>query len=574
MNLKNLSKKRFYMALLAMLMCIGFSSCEKNFELLHDMELTSILPKDPKPPILYAVPVYNFDWETVDWMPTPPGQSQIPPPWIGQGSLASTFGVDVINDRKASDGWTLLYSTFDPAAPGPLVNPYFILYNKYRGLMRIYFYLTTSFVATSTYLQDGISVVSNSSTSMLNFLGKDIIDATAPNTKMYSQMQAAPPDGSLPLAANKWYMLQYEMAYDPNIIQIPYANIYLSWYLNYYNVTQVNLGGIVQGTLNGIIGSSSSSSSNFFSALTSAGKAVGTGALAIIGQDFLANNTINGTTGENKLGLSNNVFKSLVSGVNSAISSTAGGLPGAVTNILSAIIGGSSGGPTPISLNLNANITIQGTQTNAGSFPSMSTSFYVPGTDISPNAVGYIPAYNETLGVINFVGKPTIMIDVYWTKRLCQDPIDTWVYYLWNEYITDFPSQIDYSNYLLTNPKVLNIADVIIEKQELALITDYHYHDIYTSDTAHGVGGGYYFSEINPDNICWPESVVETGYPTSGSLPWWIHARCPGFLKLGVRFTIKVAPKDGSPISIIIKTFELNHNWNYIQAFWSNGQKV
>jgi hypothetical protein len=139
-------------------------------------------------------------------------------------------------------------------------------------------------------LQDGISIVSNHQTSILNFLGNDFIDATV-YTKNYSQMQHAPTDGSLPLASNKWFMLQYEIAYDPNISLIPYNNIQFSWFLNYYNVSEIELGGDAVGKLNGIIGSASSSSSDFFSALLNAGQVTGMGALAIVGKDFLTNNT-------------------------------------------------------------------------------------------------------------------------------------------------------------------------------------------------------------------------------------------------------------------------------------------
>lgn len=49
-------------------------------------------------------------------------------------------------------------------------------------------------------------------------------------------MQSAPHDGSLPLASNSWYMMQYEMAYDPSLTQIPYDQIQLSCSLNYYNI--------------------------------------------------------------------------------------------------------------------------------------------------------------------------------------------------------------------------------------------------------------------------------------------------------------------------------------------------
>ena len=108
-----------------------------------------------------SVPTVWFDWENADWMPTPTGQSPIPSPWVGQGSIASTYGLDIVEDRKAIDGWELLYSTFDPNGVGQLINPYFILYNKYRGIMRIFIYITTQFVAQSSNIQDAISIISN-----------------------------------------------------------------------------------------------------------------------------------------------------------------------------------------------------------------------------------------------------------------------------------------------------------------------------------------------------------------------------------------------------------------------------
>ncbi|MCD8101171.1 MAG: hypothetical protein LUE26_01145, partial [Alistipes sp.] len=73
-----------------------------------------------------------FDWEDV-YMPTGPGQPRIATPWDGTGSIVNNYGQEVAEDRKASEGWELLFSTFDPTDSSPLVNPYFILYNKYRG---------------------------------------------------------------------------------------------------------------------------------------------------------------------------------------------------------------------------------------------------------------------------------------------------------------------------------------------------------------------------------------------------------------------------------------------------------
>lgn len=230
-------------------------------------------------------------------MPTPPGQSRIPSPWVGAGSLASTYGIDVLNDRLASDGWTLLYNTFDANARGNLVNPYFILYNKYRGTMRIFLYVTTPFVTTSSYLQDGLSVVYGGETTMLNFLGNGLIDLDK-KVKNYRQLQPAPSDGSSPLASNRWYMMEYEFAYDPFLGLVRWDRIQLNWSLNYCNVTQFSFEGNIEGTLHAIMGSSET-----INPIKDLGQNVGKGVFAGIGMSMLERNTINSATGENRLGL-------------------------------------------------------------------------------------------------------------------------------------------------------------------------------------------------------------------------------------------------------------------------------
>ncbi len=133
---------------LALIALIGFSCSKEN--------LSPPLEADPQ---LKSVTPEIFNWETADWMPTPEGQATISVPWIGQGSIASVYDNDVVYDFKKADGWDLIYSTFNKSASGPLKNPYFILYNKYRGLMRIYLFTTTEFVYPSSYVQDGISIL-------------------------------------------------------------------------------------------------------------------------------------------------------------------------------------------------------------------------------------------------------------------------------------------------------------------------------------------------------------------------------------------------------------------------------
>jgi len=533
-RMKNLFRKNYNEIILSLLACFCFFACSEKVPFLEDEELIISENQSNLDPIRFSpssLPVYYFNWETVDWMPTPPGQSQIPPPWTGQGALSYMYGPEVYNDHKALDGWELMYSTFNPNSNGQLNNPYFVLYNKYRGLMRIYFYLTTQGFATSSYLQDGISISSSLSTSMLNFLGQDLVDATL-NQKIYTQNQPAPSDGSRPLASNRWYMMQYEIAYDPNLSQINSGNIGLNWYLNYCDIANVNLGGGVTGSLNGAIGVASSSSDNFLSTFNSKGKAVGTGVLAGVGKKMIDDNTINSTTGENKLGLPKDLFKNVATSVAKAYTN----LPGAAIDLLSSVFGGSSGGPTPVSFTLRADIEMNGSITNSGAFPSTPILFSIPGTLGIPTQ-GYVPFYNQSLGVVNFNGKPIIETKLKLGSFTAEDPWNGYVYTN-TTYTLTFPSSIDYSSFLIINPEVKKIANVVIEKQSMVTIINKDYNNPNFPSI------GYVSS---PSSYYW-----QTGYTEQGS---YLSPEPP--FDIGVRFTIKVTPLNGSPSSTIIKTFKL-----------------
>lgn len=146
--------------IICMMTVFGFfiSSCSELEEPIRtndDFKMTAVTK---------AIDPHDFDWEVVDWMPTPPGQAQIPMPWGGQGSISSFYGLDVLYDYKKFDGWRLVYSTFRDFGE-KLIDPYFVLYNIYRGTLRFYFYLTSPFIGTSTYLQDALTIKSASGIS-------------------------------------------------------------------------------------------------------------------------------------------------------------------------------------------------------------------------------------------------------------------------------------------------------------------------------------------------------------------------------------------------------------------------
>ena len=119
--------KKFFtirLHLLAILAAITIVSCTSD-----TVDTEPVIPVTPQ---TRAIPTPTFDWANAEWMPVPAGQSAIPSPWNGAGSISYTYGMDITNDRYPNAGWELLYNTFDANASGPLVNPYFELYNKYR----------------------------------------------------------------------------------------------------------------------------------------------------------------------------------------------------------------------------------------------------------------------------------------------------------------------------------------------------------------------------------------------------------------------------------------------------------
>lgn len=494
------------------LIAIAITACTKKT---IDPELST---KTFKTPQTRTIPTPEFDWANADWMPVPVGQSAIPSPWNGAGSISYTYGMDITNDRYPDAGWELLYNTFDENASGPLINPYFILYNKYRGTLRIYLYLTTQFVVSSSYLQDGIAVVSNHQTSLLSYLGKEIIDPEERyKTTDYIQIQGSP-DNLSPMAANKWYMMQYELAYDPNIVNIPYNQIQLSWYLNYCNVQTITLGGTQEGQINGTIGAASST--NFYDQFKSASEASGTAVLAGIGENFISNNAVDDTEKNNKLGLPNSTFSQILSGLQDALKSSISDIPNSLFKGLSAIFGSNQNKPLPVNLVFESQIELSGDLSERGAFPSSPCTFWIPGTNIATEATGYIPSYNIPLGVILLDGRPKVRPMIVYERT--GNGYNAAVTYRGN----------NFRSHLIINPAIEAIANIEIKSLDLVEINSSNQFLRYLPRET-------FIGKLNSNY----EPITSLKVPN-----------------LATRAIIQITPKNGDKPSIIIKTFKTDQD--------------
>ena len=412
----------------------------------------------------------------------------------------------------------MVYSTFRDYGE-ELIDPYFVLYNIYRGTLRIYFFLTNPYIGESTYLQDMLSYNHSYGvrSNLLNYLGSEIVDA---NVKVgtYNQIQPKMLNGAAPLAGRRWYMFEYEMAYDPNINQLTSDQISLTWYLNYYDIDEIKLNGTSKGEIYGTVGGSGDFMSD-------AKSTVANGVLSAVGLGTLEKLTINEETGENKIGLNNKIFKGIVSGIQGALSSSSAGLPGMAIGFLSSVFGGNSESSSQVvSLKSNATISLSGTSSSHGSVSSTPIEFKIPGTVISPNTSGYIPLYNESMGVFYWRGGATV--DIIESVRTTIEPDDimnTGNYKV--TYQTAVDRQQDYSKYIIINPTVAEVADVSIISQKV-------------------------YAETKEAGL--------QEFPLSGvkyDSPWESDAPIPDVNNVCIQVLVKVQPKNGIPATYITKTF-------------------
>lgn len=458
-----------------------------------------------------SIPAYPFDWDnpSINYMPTPSGTT-ILVPWAN-GSVRG-FSDDILYDFKKNDGWELVYNVFNT---GTLqANPYFVLYNKYRGLLRVYIYVTTNGFTTSSYLTSGLRLGPNAVNSyMLNYIDQDIIDLSVKKTDV---TKVEPTQ----LASNVWYASQYEIAYDPSIATANYQDIGLNWSLKWTNITNVSLGGDFVGTLKGTIATPTSQFNLAQNLITGAFNATG---LAV-----LNNNKGTGPdeADNNGLGLPAFVFKAIRDGVN-------GGLSGlsTVKNLMNVIFGGNSSNSQQVNLTVNAKIKLTGTLSNGGAFiPEPGLLLGIPGVSNSQTASGYIPAYNQNLGVFYITGKPRVTVT--YTQ---QEPPPNWDGPSNRYYLNNFGIEPGSFQFVI-NPVVSNIATVQVISQEVLIpgvIADPYNHFYAYTPSIETVGERTFYKGYTMDG-----SKIELGTD---------HAV--------VRVTLKVIPNNGAPECRITKTF-------------------
>ena len=169
-------------------------------------------------------------------------------PWIRPGSVG-TQAIALAGDYRKADGWELV--RFDFGARGSVPVPYFILYNKKTGVLRIFAYIVNTNPLTGvvfTLLHSGNNSISGH-TAATRSLARPLIQAP---DKYLSQDYAAnaSADQTSYVAffsgSSSWTMGQFSMMLDPNINNSAFNLNSYQFQINGMIESQVTLDGAFQ----------------------------------------------------------------------------------------------------------------------------------------------------------------------------------------------------------------------------------------------------------------------------------------------------------------------------------------
>ena len=455
-----------------------------------------------------GAPTPGLDWENISFMPGPANATPIPVPWQG-GLGGAKIDDDIIFDYHKANGWELVYNTFNTTSRlDPL---YFMLYNKYRGVVRTYFYISPGSNYPSSNLVHFLNLrgTGASNSPILNFAAQEIVDIA---TKSQSASQIQPYKVS---TTGSWYAAEFELAYDQSTAQTPYDQVRLDWLINPNSIAGISLNGTQTGTLDGTI-TNTSSGSNFFS--NALGGLISGGA-KVVG-DSLKNKSI-------LTFLPQSIKKSLIdAGTN--------GVAGLVKGFLNGILGGTSTTTTQkVNLKINTNISLSGTATVESQL--YDNIFSLTGTQNVMATLPYYPNYPSPMGVFYISAKPVINRTV--TTTQIDDGTPATLYQIDQDYA------INESSYqLIFNPAVTAIANIVNIRKEVIIL------GFPMSGEVQQIQGG-------PEQI--GDKTVYAAFGFQRIAPRRFPATVGG---LAVRITFDVVPKDGSPKCTIVKTFAATEN--------------
>lgn len=516
-----------------------FHGCKKD--------ITGKLPTETNPEVsgkrkisTNSITPYLFDWEVGDYMPTPSGVT-ILKPWAS-GSNQS-FPQIYTTDIKKTDGWELVYNTFSSANFSQPA--YFVLYNRYRGLLRTYFYLTPTTPVASSYISHTlIQRTLGNDAPDLTFTGKNAVDLSVMNeaTELIQQYKTT--------ATGTWYAAEFEMVYDPNVKNKSASTNTMVWQINNINVSDVSINGSSQGGINGTIAQPKSPSPSLFSSLIQ-------GALDFAGFKALSSIIFKAKdphTGQDQTQLATQTL------VNALKDATKAGLNGQAKNVVNGIFGGASGAGSD-STKQYVHLTTNTSYSLTGSISDISElanpSMIIPGSKDQTTVTGYVPLYTKALGLMTLSAAPTATLQSY-DDDFFNMKLNTGSYsIIWNP---------DIINSSVNGATIKNI------KQEIISYENYYANENYSNGYVSSMGYGPWplnLTETDGLNTYLKDDLAVSNtikleqrilFESDAGITLQVVDNLVDGQKLPkhvLRITFDVVPNSGSPKITIVKSFNI-----------------
>ena len=364
---------------------ISFIGCQKPEEIIFSDEGGTPTTRSITPNVS---PV--FDWWDTTSVALPGVDIPVTLPWYNGSSTQIPYYM--LDDYKPEDGWEMVYNYCLDASPGEINKNHIIFYNKFRGILRVYYYNSNDVIAANqTFWR--FEVIG--STSLFNALGQIALPMSerVNNPEVYVTNLTNLPSKAI---ARGWNCFDIELAYDEQLSQ---SNAHFN--IGLYNMTEGTIGleGDIELETEGTIVTHTFSSPNW---IGDASKAVGDEAKSYVEKK------LKGTS------LEDDIANRIKGGVQSLVSSGAKFLLGALV------------GKKESSYNSTVQLTTTGDITLGGEFQVLTTSNALPlANNLMPGCIpdsddSVLPAYDEPLGVWSLEETPTLYISPVQMWRLCE----------------------------------------------------------------------------------------------------------------------------------------------------------
>jgi hypothetical protein len=340
------------------------------------------------------------------------------PYYAATGPAAGDLNISGDRDILPSQGWVLVVRDFGSStSPTPL--PYFMLYNKYRGILRLFYWSTLP----SSFDHAAASLHFQQTTAAKTAALMTLSDSSQLTVDGYNPSRAEIVIGKI--AWQQWSYLDFDLAgYDPNLASKTDPTLVFD--LTGVNTTSLVASGTID--LNQVLEVNQPNSSNGFQNIVNGVVTAFTKPAARYKQIADAQEVYK------KLGQDH--LSTWWGQYLSQIGTTLSGASwlralGPVVGVLESIFGGGSSSPSqPKPLIFNGQVTLNGTLTSQSVLYSIILR--VPGAihaDPTNDAISNVlPLYDHPLGVFNLLSVPTVDTYIQDGIGYCYNGYDTWDY--------------------------------------------------------------------------------------------------------------------------------------------------